>query len=167
MLFIGFRVEQAREKFFDRRKIESAVDSGTRKVLSRFGAFVRRRAKSSIRKRKKVARPGRPPTNRTGLLRKFIFFVFDAVRRSVIVGPAKLNRGGPNEPDDAPEVLEHGGGTLRRLLVVEDADAGRPSFVSTRKAPLKRVRYEPRPFMGPAMTKELPELPEMWRDSIV
>lgn len=28
------------------------------------------------------------------------------------------------------------------------------------------VRIEPRPYMGPAYTKETPKLPQMWQDSI-
>ena len=39
--------------FFDSKKVRRSVDRATRRVLSRFGSFVRRTARSSIRKRKK------------------------------------------------------------------------------------------------------------------
>src|SRR5690606_6172596 len=51
------------ELFFDRKAVTSRVDKATRKVLSRFGAFVRRTARSSIRKRKKTSQPGSPPSS--------------------------------------------------------------------------------------------------------
>jgi hypothetical protein len=44
--------QAAKQGFFDRAKVKNAVDAGTRRVLSRFGAFVRTRARTSIRKRK-------------------------------------------------------------------------------------------------------------------
>jgi len=50
--------------FFDSKKVVSATDRATRRVLSRFGAFVRRTAKQSIRKRKKVSQPGSPPSSK-------------------------------------------------------------------------------------------------------
>jgi hypothetical protein len=43
----------AKQWFFDRAKVKNAVDVGTRRVLSRFGAFVRTRAKTSIRKKER------------------------------------------------------------------------------------------------------------------
>jgi hypothetical protein len=122
------------------------VDAGTRKVLSKFGAFVRRTAKSSIRKRKKPAPPGQPPSSHTGLLKKFIFFGFDPSKRSVVIGPVRLSENGRGE---APSLLEHGG-----------------SAVLKRRGKRKRVNYRPRPFMQPAMTKELPNLPALWRGSV-
>lgn len=141
---IGMKLKQATSQFFDRKTVVSAMDRAKRKVLSRFGAFVRRRARSSIRKRKKVSEPGTPPTNRTGLLRNNIFFVYDRPRDSVVIGPILLNRGG-----EAPELLEHGGQVTRRV-----------------RGKRVRMTYRPRPFMGPAMEKETPQLPRLWRDSL-
>jgi len=56
---IGFEIKQL---FFDREAVTSRVDPATRKVLSKFGAFVRRTAKGSIRRRRKAAPPGSPPS---------------------------------------------------------------------------------------------------------
>ena len=42
---IGFEIKRM---FFDRQAVISKVDAATRRVLSKFGAFVRRSAKSSI-----------------------------------------------------------------------------------------------------------------------
>lgn len=143
--------------FFDRQKVVSAVDKATRKVLSRFGAFVRQRAKSSIRRRKTPSKPGQPPTSWTGLLKKFLFFSFDRSKRSVVIGPSKLNTAGR----DAPEVLEQGG-TVKQTNRRRQNRRGRRSEQRERRV----VRYRPRPYMGPAFEKEKSKLPRLWRDSV-
>jgi hypothetical protein len=127
--------------FFDRQKVQNAVSRRERKVLSRFGAYVRQEARSRIRRRKRVSKPDEGPTNQTGLLKQNIFFVYDPHRRSVVIGPTLLN---------APATLEHGGVVVRK----------------TRKGRSKRVVYAPRPYMGPAFQKENPKLPRLWRDSV-
>jgi len=76
-----------KQMFFDRDKVRKRTDAGTRRVLSRFGAYVRTTAKHSIRKRKRISEPGEPPSSHTGLLRRFIFFGYDRDRRSVVIGP--------------------------------------------------------------------------------
>jgi len=140
---IGFDIKRM---FFDRQAVISKVDAATRRVLSKFGAFVRRSAKSSIRKRKKAAPPGQPPSSHTGLLKKFIFFGYDAARPSVVIGPTRLNQKGRGE---APPLLEYGGKTTLK-----------------RGGKKRRVTYQARPYMGPAFEKEKPQLPAMWRGSI-
>jgi len=137
----GFEITKL---FFDKKAVTSRTDRTTRRVLSRFGAFVRRTARQSIRKRKKPAPPGKPPSSHIGLLKKFIFFGYDPRprKRSVVIGPVQLTQKGRGE---APALLEHGG---------------------MGKAGKKRVRYRPRPFMVPAFEKEQPKLPAMWRDSV-
>jgi hypothetical protein len=140
--------------FFDRKAVIDRMDAATRKVLSKFGAFVRRAARSSIRKRRSSAPPGSPPSSHTGLLKRFIFFGYDTQARSVVIGPARLDQRGRGE---APALLEHGGvATLTRR-------AGRRQ---ARNQARRQVRYRPRPFMGPAFEKQKPLLAAMWRDSI-
>ena len=135
--------------FFDRKAVRSAVDRTARRVLSRFGAFVRRAAKSSIRKRKRASAPGEPPSSHTGLLKQFIFFGYDRDRRSVVTGPQRLNQ----KVGDAPAALEHGG-----VSTVVEGLRGRRRR--------RRVRIKARPYMGPAFEQERPKLAAMWRDSV-
>jgi len=135
--------------FFDRKAVRSAVDRTTRRVLSKFGAFVRRGAKSSIRKRKRASAPGEPPSSHTGLLRRFIFFGYDRSRRSVVIGPQRLNQ----KISDAPRTLEHGGTST----VIEGLRGKRKK---------RRVKMAARPYMGPAFEQEKPKLAAMWRDSV-
>lgn len=143
---IGMDFKSAKAMFFDRHAVISKMDTATRKVLSKFGAFVRRSAKSSIRKRKKPAPPGSPPSSHTGLLKKFIFFGYDPDARSVVIGPTRLNQKGRGE---APPILEYGG---KATLV--------------RRGKKKRTTYKARPYMQPAFEKEQPQLPALWRGSV-
>lgn len=142
---IGLKVDAAKKGFFDREAVMEAVDRATLRVLSRFGAFVRTRARTSIRRRKGTSPAGGPPYSHVGLLRNLIFFAFDADRRSVVVGPVLIN-----SPTGAPENLEYGG----------QADLPMP------KGGSRRVTIAPRPYMGPALDAELPGLPAMWQDSV-
>ena len=143
MLKAKFKLE-----FFDSKAVISATDKATRRVLSKFGAYVRRSAKSSIRKRKRFSEPGKPPSSHTGKLKKFIYFGYEPINASVVVGPVQFSGKGP-----IPKILEHGGSEIVRRK---------------RRGKTTRTRavYKARPFMGPALEKELPKLPAMWRDSV-
>jgi len=133
--------------FFDKSTVARAVDRTTRRVLSRFGAFVRTTARQSIRRRKKPSPPGKPPSSHTGLLKKFIFFGYERDKKSVVIGPAALNQ----KNTGAPEVLEYGG-----TAVIE----------SRWDKHKRRARVAARPFMGPAFAKEKSTLPSLWKDSV-
>ena len=145
MALVGLRIKQVQGLFFDRQKVLAAVSRAERKVLSQFGAFVRQDARQRIRRRKRSSRPGESPTNQTGLLKRHIHFAFDPDRRSVVIGPARLNK-----PSVAPAALEYGGQTT----------------LETRPRGRIRVRMEPRPYMGPAFEQEQPRLPALWRNSV-
>jgi hypothetical protein len=148
---IGIKLSDAKRLFFDRAAVSSAADRGTRKVLSKFGAFVRQTAKTSIRKRKAVSEPGQPPSSHTGLLKRNIFFVFSPETRSVVIGPILLN-----QRTDAPRLLEHGG-----TRAVPWTRGLRTASRSSGKR-----RYAPRPFMGPAFEREEQQLPTLWKNSV-
>ena len=133
--------------FFDRPKVQRAVDAARRRVLSKAGAFIRQEARQSIRKRKGTSPPGRPPYSHVGLLRNLILFGYDERTDSVVVGPVGFKR------SKVPHVLEYGG-----VTTVTRFRRG--------KIERRRVRIAPRPYMGPALAKELPKFPELWRNSI-
>jgi len=146
---INLSIKQAKNAFFDRPKVMNAVDRAERKVLSKFGAFVRTTARSSIRTRRGPSPPGEPPSSHTGLLKRFIFFLYDRLRHSVLVGPVRLNQ----QVGDAPAALEFGG----RSRVF----AGRRN-----RRLLRTVTIRPHPYMRPAMEKERPHLPALWANSV-
>lgn len=122
--------------FLDRAAVAARVDPAVRKALSKFGAYTRQRARSSIRTRRAVAAPGSPPSSHDGTLKRLIFFAFDPNTDSVAIGPT-LAKGG-----EAPELLEHGG---------TSAEGG---------------RYAGNPFMKPAFDAELPKAKDEFRDFI-
>lgn len=104
------------------------------------GALIRKIAQRSIRKRKAVSKPGKPPTDRTGLIKRFIFFSWDPATRSVFIGPEKLDIKG-----DVPHLLEHGG--------MGDNNG-------------ERVFYKSRPTMQLALDEAKQYLPELWAGAI-
>jgi hypothetical protein len=131
-----------KKHFFDRKKVQRRVDARTRKVLSKFGSFVRRSAQHSIRPSNSTSRPGHPPFSHSGKLRCKIFFIYDPKRRSVVIGPVIY----PGKTGKALPALEYGGKT------------DMPS--------VDLIKIEARPFMGPAFHLNLPVVPSLWRDSI-
>jgi len=136
-----------KELFFDRKAVIDAVDKAKRVVLSKGARFIRVAAKSSIRKRKRPSSPGQPPSSHTGLLRR-ILFGWDQSTKSVVVGPVRLNK-----PGMAPQALEHGGRSqLHRRR-------------GTRIVTVS-VKVDARPYMGPALKRELPKLPKPWANSV-
>lgn len=137
--------------FFDRPKVRRAVDHAKRRSLSRAGAFIRQRARTSIRKRKRSSRAGEPPSSHTGLLRRFILFGYDRRSDSVVVGPVGFRR------SRAPSVLEFGGPTK----VVSSSRRG-----AGRRKQSRTIRIAARPYMRPALEKERSNLPAVWRNSV-
>lgn len=79
--------------FFDGKKVMNAVDKAARNALSRFGAFVRQRARSLIRSRKRASLPGEPPSSHTGYLKNNIFFSYEPASQSVVIGPVPIGGG--------------------------------------------------------------------------
>jgi len=146
---IDVGLQQAKRLFFDRPAVTRAVGRAERRILSKFGAFVRQTARNSIRTRRAPSSPGEPPSSHTGLLKRFIFFLYDRARHSVIVGPVRLNQ----KVGEAPAALEFGG----RSRVV----AGR-----RKRRLLRTVTIRPRPYMRPALARERPKLPALWADSV-
>lgn len=148
---IGFDISQAKKMFFDLNAVMTAEERGVRRALSTFGRNVRATSRQSIRSSKSPnpSPPGRPPRSRTGLLKRFIFYIYEPNRRNVVIGPAAF-RG----KSRAPELLEHGGEIVTRR---------RRSRGGSR---VVRAVYPARPFMVPAFEQEKTNLPDIWRDSI-
>jgi hypothetical protein len=159
MIPFSFTVKQAKDWFFDRSHVLNAMGKETARVMSKFGAFVRRDAKGSIRRRKRASAPGQPPSSHTGLLRDFIFFASDTLAKSVVIGPARLNGRGI-----APALLEYGGKRvdIARLITVKTKGGG------TRQVtiPAGTRSYAPRPFMQPAFDLNIKKMDRIWSGKI-
>ena len=114
MVMVGFKQKQF---FFDRQAVIEAVGRASATNLSKAGSFIRRSARSSLRRRKKVSDPGSPPSIHSKdpvATLKNIWFVFDPGNRSVIVGPLNLNSSSLEGSDrvSVPSLHELGGSTL-------------------------------------------------------
>lgn len=123
--------------FFDSSKVLRAVKRVERQKLSRFGAYVRQRAKTSIRPGRGISTPGSPPVRHTGLLGKLILFGYNEAEKSVVIGPVQFRIGSL-----VPRLLEHGGRARNGAV------------------------YRARPFMVPAFEAEKPGFLNDWRDSV-
>jgi hypothetical protein len=150
---MAFKLDHGKS-FFDSRAVQKALDKGTRKALSRYGGVVRKTAQRSMRKApqrgdvdrrtgraKKIepSPPGQPPRSRVGFIRKFLFYVWDDLSKSVVIGPIAFGKRRPG----VPELHEEGG-----VKVVNK----------------ERLVYPARPFMQPAHDAMQDKLPQFFKD---
>ena len=84
------------------KELKEATDRGLCRALSKFGAYTRRRARGSIRKRKKISAPGAAPSSHTGALKNGILFAVERERLTCVIGAMATK-------STAPATLEHGG----------------------------------------------------------
>lgn len=140
--------------FFDRSVVADSMSRAKRKALSRAGMIIRASARKSIKSAEMPSKPGQPPRDVTGLLRDFIFYAWDPVTDSVVVGPElkQARRAAYGLP--VPEVLEKGGLTRRKYSKSRPPRFG-PWF-----------RLAARPYMMPALERHISDLPEQFRHSV-
>lgn len=162
---------RVKSMFFDRPKVRRAMDAGTHRALSKAGAFIRTRARSSMRTRKGASAPGRPPHAHFGSLKRLLFFAYDRDRKSVVVGPVKYRKG------VAPALNEYGGKIRVRnhMIRIPAKQKGKKRAKGVRFArgagsKVIRVtgllRYPQRPFMRPALEAEMQNIPPAFRNVI-
>lgn len=159
----------AKAGFFDRAKVMNALSKAERKVFSKAGAYVRQRAKSSLRYRRRPSAAGTPPSvhrsfmrkrtnKRTGAtisrpaspLKELIYFSWDHFTRTTVIGPIVFNSKTGLSGPRVLRTLEYGG----------------PSTVVRHRGRTVRVTIKARPFMRPALAAELPNIPRLWRDAL-
>lgn len=158
------------QQFFDRKAVRDAVGKEAAAGLSKFGSYVRQRARSSMRpggKKGKTAAKGQPPRTHRGDLKRLLFFSWDPETRSVVVGPTPFAKG------IAPNVLEFGGtvpGGGRTIRVRRDLGrdaAGRFASGGFDKVVLNgAVHYSGNPYMRPALEAEIPNMPKAWSTAV-
>lgn len=94
--------------------IENKIKKSELSGLKSVGAFARKVAQRSMRKRKKPSPPGQPPSVHSGGLKKGIVFSVDTAKSSVVVGALKVEKVNgrriyTNELKPVPATLEYGG----------------------------------------------------------
>jgi len=178
--------------WFNDDRIERLMERADRRNLSKAGAYVRSDARKSIRKGKKPSAPGRPPHSHVGTLKRLVFFAFDPVRRSVVIGPFATppRASGPRrrrtyyvDRKTGAETLEKGGRIIRfvprhqrkrkpragrryttaQVRRIREEYARRSGYEELVQ---RTIKIEPRPFMRPALAKNMPKFPKLWADSM-
>lgn len=109
-------------------------------------------------------RKNQGPMVYTGLLKRFIFFVVDPWKMSVVTGPALLSG---MKKKRTPELLEQGGqrdedvGEWGKIYI-----NGKP-VVRLVRARARTIRYRPRGFMFYGHNQAVDKLvPQVWEDSL-
>ena len=161
--------------FFNAKSIIDAVDKAKERVGKKQGAFIRTSARSSIKKNKKPSAPGQPPHGHTGGLRKRIFFDYDRITETVVVGPAlaPLRTNKFNLGLTTPQRLELGGRVIVnqtftrkdgwRIVTERQAQRARTTRRQVRRL---QVTTDQRPFMLPALKKGLTDLARKWKGAV-
>lgn len=155
----------AKNWFFDRDRVLRGMDRGTARALSKIGAFIRRSAKSSMRKRKGPSRPGMPPHVHTGLLKDRLFFAYEPANKTVVVGPEALSSSAT-----VPGLMEFGGTVVtksKRWLPAVSTRGSGGRFTSGGLTTVEAgtsLDYQARPFMGPALDKNAAMIPRAFED---
>lgn len=181
----------SRFKFLTDPDVMKRIDRGTAIALGKWGAYVRQTARQSMRRRKKPAPPGMPPSVHEGSVKRLVHFYYDLKTDTVVVGPEIRPR-----PTGAPHTLEFGGRVRRgpknphRTFKVGDfgpiresvsTRTGRPTLIWTRlRTPAQVGRatalwkkyclentysfyVAARPFMRPAMLKNMHVVPSFFK----
>lgn len=156
--------------FFDRKEVIDNVEKDERRALVQVGAYIRKVARNSLRRRKKSAQPGNPPSvysRDSKLTLKNILFFYDKQNASVKVGPVQFT-----QSDDAPGLLELGGvKTVReeRRIYPDGRKSSwrrksvkRPSRLDDWETRTTRYTYSAFPFMGPALERAEPRVLEIF-----
>jgi len=167
---IGFDMffgKELKAKFETNTVISACLDVAKKATIKQ-AAYIRRTAKSSIRLAsgpKDHSDPGKPPKSHNGLLRDFIFFDFDNMGTSVVIGPALLQSKSGRRFDQhkgvakmpVPQLLEEGG-PVQAFRHDSNHAGGGWYYTDTMK---------PRPYMAPALERSKRELPKFWEQALV
>lgn len=171
-------IQGVRGDFFNPGKVLAAMDKATAKALTKAGAFVRTSAKSSLRYAKKASIPGQPPkvhrgnsfqrpsvNKKTGQvvkrsvspLKELIFFAYSSATKSVVIGPMEF-RASKNAKYKVPSILERGGSGAQ----VQYKWAGKGQRIPVNAV----VTIAKRPFMQPALDKNVPKFPNLFSGTV-
>jgi predicted ATPase len=128
---------------FEPEQLVESMGTGEARALRRVGFATREEAQASIVPGNMASRPGQPPHDKTGTLKRFILYEFDKSTGSVVMGAKLLRR----KSKDVVTALEYGGRSVT--------------------AQAKQITVERRPFMQPAFNKAIRNtVPTAFQDCI-
>ena len=163
------------------KSIVDSIEKARRKILTEGGYKVQQNAKSSLvfkaqirkprlsknrfkrqrqmtewiaQKKANASSPGKPPFVRRKLYPNLrsVIYVYNPDTASVLVGPVERRQRSSSKP--SPFTNEFGG---KVTINVKTKKGVKPMTAN----------YKPRPVMGPALTKTLPEIPKLISNSVV
>jgi hypothetical protein len=177
---LDLRLDAAKKQFFDRAKVLRAMDRAQHRALSKAGAYVRQRARTSIRRPRQASLADLSPEQRAAYERAVLLAArrglprpkrplaasrpgepprtpTGILKRSIVFvydGARKTVLIGPyalNKGTGAPRTLEYGGTTR-----IERGDGSRT------------VTIAPRPYMRPALAAEIAagKIRDAFRDTV-
>lgn len=138
--------------FFDKTKVASFLDRKTKRALGKYGAFVRRSAQFSMRNAGKgktnSAKPGEAPrAHGQKELKRLLFFTYDPIKKSVVIGPVRLGR----TANQHVPLLQEVGGT---------------KDVRTNSGKIATLTYAPHPYIGPAALANRGVIAKAYADAV-
>ena len=144
------------------RNVAHATKKGTYKTLRHAAFSIGKSARESMIEAKGPSRPGTPPHVHTGRLRKSILAAVDDDTSETVIGPSYLmvKRGG--RPAWLGKMLEFGGTFTRQR---KRKKRGRPKKGEAPQ-PTYTVTYPARPFMAPALQRNLARFHRDWKGAI-
>jgi hypothetical protein len=139
MSISGFKIDEVKKYFLDRRKMQFWLGKKKASLLARLGGYCRRVAQRSMRRRKGPSKPGQPPhAHRYSYLRDYVMFAFILADDQVVVGPIRLESS-DYYSKPLPAVHEFGG-----------------VFKSWKKRSI--ISFPERPYMRPALAETIRNL---------
>jgi hypothetical protein len=167
---VSLNVKEFKASFFDTAGLTDKVEAAKLKALSAIGAYTRKVARNSMKRRKDASPPGTPPNAHVGLFKSLMFFAYDATAKSVVIGPALFTGGRLSGSAVPAPAVEEFGGQQALVKKVFQKVTGRKATKSQADAFLRKVkdgsivrkkatfvlekkaaRYPARPFMAPAL----------------
>jgi hypothetical protein len=154
---VTLTIKQKKSKF-DRRVMVEQIGKDNARAMNKMGAFVRRNARSKLRRRKKSAAPGQPPSvhssHKVATL-KNIQFAYDQQTLSTVVGPMPFESRSleSNSEGTGAGLQERGGQAVFRQRRASRNGRPRPKRVAT---------FAKHPFIGPAGEEESKKFPSLW-----
>jgi len=151
------------------KNVERAADKGAYKTLRHAAFSIGKSARESMIEEEGPSRPGTPPHVHTGRLRKSILAAVDVKKQEAFIGPSyKLVKRGGRPPWLGK--LHEFGGTYKRKKK-QKRKSGRDihgRFIkSTEAAEISiTVTYPARPFMQPALQRNLARFHRDWKGAI-
>ena len=143
-------------------KVNKAVDDGTYKNLRHAGASIRKSAIESMIFAEGPSKPGKPPHAHKGRLRRSIVYTVDEASGELYVGASysKVKIGG--RPPWLAQMLERGG---TYQVKQKRKRRGRPRKDEP-PVQVRSITFPPRPFMVPALERNLDRFHASWKHSI-